>query len=347
MPKALRINPVPMVPAKARATPTVEDLEREREENRKRKLAAYEEKQKKDSDEAKAAKAKAREERVKESQEILRRQLEARRARNRGKGSGESASTMTTSVRQLVPKTMAPAPKTPPSGKGTSTSSVRRLTPPPPKTSPPPPKTSDAISSAPWRTRSRSPSRKGTSKGKDTEKGKKGKGKNSPRDINSLGHGTHEINEVVTWNLDTGAAASVMPSSLAKQFGEPVGGEEVKFKTASGELLNSQGKVHVKGLNEAYRKVALTAHVADVHRPLAAGSSVGKHNLIVLDENGGVLVHKGTSSYNRLLKVLEEEKDKHGRSGDFFTPVHQERGVYVFRQWAEKPKSPFAGPPQV
>ena len=349
MPKALRINPVPMVPAKARATPTVEDLEREREENRKRKLAAYEEKQKKDS-EAKAAKAKAREERVKESQEILRKQLEARRARNRGKGSGESASTMTTSVRQLVPKTMAPAPKTPPSGKGTSTSSVRRLTPPPPKTSPPPPKTSDAISSAPWRARSRSPSRKGTSKGKDTEKGKKGKGKNSPRDINSLGHGTHEINEVVTWNLDTGAAASVMPSSLAKQFGEPVGGEEVKFKTASGELLNSQGKVHVKGLNEAYRKVALTAHVADVHRPLAAGSSVGKHNLIVLDENGGVLVHKGTSSYNRLLKVLEEEKEKenkHGRSGDFFTPVHQERGVYVFRQWAEKPRSPFAGPPQV
>ena len=141
-----------------------------------------------------------------------------------------------------------------------------------------------------------------------------------------------------------------MPSSLAKQFGEPVGGEEVKFKTASGELLNSQGKVHVKGLNEAYRKVALTAHVADVHRPLAAGSSVGKHNLIVLDENGGVLVHKGTSSYNRLLKVLEEEKEKenkHGRSGDFFTPVHQERGVYVFRQWAEKPRSPFAGPPQV
>ena len=263
IPKALRINPVPMVPAKARAPPTVEDLEREREENRKRKLAAYEEKQKKDS-EVKTAKAKAREERVKESQESLRKQLDARRARNRGKGSGGgSVSTMTTSVRQLLPKTTAPAPKAPPSGKGASTSSVRRLT-------PPPPKTSDAISSAPWRARSRSPSRKGASKGKDTEKGKKGKGKNSPRDINSLGHETHEINEVVTWNLDTGAAASVMPSSLAKQFGDPVKGEEVKFKTASGELLNSQGKVHVKGLSEAYRKVALTAHVADVHRSLAA-----------------------------------------------------------------------------
>ena len=343
IPKALRINPVPMVPAKARAPPTVEDLEREREENRKRKLAAYEEKLKKDS-EVKTAKAKAREERVKESQETLRKQLEARRARNRGKGSGgESVSTMTTSVRQLLPKTTAPAPKGPPSGKGARTSSVRRLT-------PPPPKISDAISSAPWRARSRSPSRKGASKGKDTEKGKKGKGKNSPRDINSLGHETHEINEVVTWNLDTGAAASVMPSSLAKQFGDPVKSEEVKFKTASGELLNCQGKVQVKGLSEAYRKVALTAHVADVHRPLAAGSSVGKHNLIVLDENGGVLVHKGTPSYNRLLKVLEQEKEKEnkqGRSGDFFTPVHQERGVYVFRQWAEKPRSPFAGPPQV
>ena len=118
IPKALRINPVPMVPAKARAPPTVEDLEREREENRKRKLAAYEEKLKKDS-KVKTAKAKAREERVKESQETLRKQLEARRTRNRGKGSGgESVSTMTTSVRQLLPKTTAPAPKAPPSGKG-------------------------------------------------------------------------------------------------------------------------------------------------------------------------------------------------------------------------------------
>ena len=86
IPKTLRMNPVPMVPAEARAPPTVEDFEREREENRKRKLAAYEEKLKKDG-EVKTAKAKAREERVKESQETLRKQLEARRARNRGKGS--------------------------------------------------------------------------------------------------------------------------------------------------------------------------------------------------------------------------------------------------------------------
>ena len=154
---------------------------------------------------------------------------------------------------------------------------------------------------------------------------------------------------MVTWNLDTGAAASVMPSSLTKQFGDPVKSEEVKFKIASGELLNSQGKVQVKGLSEAYRKVALTAHVADVHRPLAAGSNVRKYNLIILDANGGVLVYKGTPSYNRLLKVLEEKKEKEnkqGRSGDFFTPVRQETGIYIFRQWAEKPRSPVAGPPQ-
>ena len=320
IPKALRINPVPMVPAKARAPPTVEDLEREREENRKRKLAAYEEKLKKDDE-----KAKAREERVKESQETLRKQLEARRARNRGKGSGgESVATMTTSVRQLLPKTTAPAPKAPPSGKGASTSSVRRLT-------PPPPKISDAISSAPWRARSRSPSRKGASKGKDTEKGKKGKGKNSPRDINSLGHET-QINEVVTWNLDTGAAASVMPSSLAKQFGDPVKGEEVKFKTASGELLNSQGKVQVKGLSEAYRKVALTAHVADVHRPLVAGSSVGKHNRLCgtrTEEFSCTREPQATIGYSRCLRKKRKRKTSKVEVGTF-SRRYTKKEVYTF-----------------
>ena len=95
IPKVLRINPVPMVPAEARAPPIIQDLESDREENRKRKLAAYKEKLKKDG-EVKTAKAKAREERIKESQETLRKQLEARRARNRGKGNGgESVATMT------------------------------------------------------------------------------------------------------------------------------------------------------------------------------------------------------------------------------------------------------------
>ena len=184
-------------------------------------------------------------------------------------------------------------------------------------------------------------------KGKDKgrEKGK-GKGRTPLRDLNSLGGAGHSASDKVTWNLDTGAAASVVPTDLAKTLGESVAGGEVRFKTASGELLNSQGKVQLKGLNESYRKVAVTAHVADVHRPLAAGSSVAKHSLIVLDEDGGVMVHKNTPAYDRLRKVLEEEKEKEekkGRSGEYFTPVHQEKGVYVFHQWAAKPKTPFAG----
>ena len=100
----------------------------------------------------------------------------------------------------------------------------------------------------------------------------------------------------------------------------------------------------MKGLSEAFKKVAVTAHVADVHRPLAAGSSISKHNLIALDENGGMLVHNNTPAYDRLRKVLEEEQlkeEKKGKGGEYFTPVHQEKGVYVFRQWAEKPKTPF------
>ena len=118
--------------------------------------------------------------------------------------------------------------------------------------------------------------------------------------MNSLGMQAFDV-EGGHVELDIGAAASVMPTELAGQVGEPIKGQHVRFN-----FLSLQGKVQVKGLNEAYRKAAVTAHVADVHRPLAAGSSVSKRSLIVLDEKGGMLVHKHTPAYNRILKVLED-----------------------------------------
>ena len=246
-----------------------------------------------------------------------------------------------------------PAPKTPPKAKAKATAEATR----PKLSGDAARRVEEAIASAPWREgRSRSPAPKSKGKDKGKSKGKEkgtGKGKHKGTDdggdgldLNSLGALHNDATgQKITWNLDTGAAASVMPTTLSV-LGEQVKGEEVRFKTASGELLNSQGKVQVKGLNEEYRKVAVTAHVADVHRPLAAGSSVSKRSLIMLDEKGGVLVHKDTPAYNRILKVLEEEKEKEekkGKKGEYFTPVHQERGVYVFHQWAETPKTPFKG----
>ena len=204
-------------------------------------MAAYEEKMKAIPKSGKAA-AKSettedKEARMKESQETLRRQLEMRRAKSKGKGTGEvpkgkGALTVTASVRRLAPA------KAPPNGI------------PEPKT--PPGSLPSNIANAPWRRRSRSPARnpegKGKGKDKNNDKTKEGKRKNTKKgakDLNSLGREAHDTNGVVTWNLDTGAAASaaasVMPSEMAKQLGEAVKGEEVRFKTASGELLTEKG----------------------------------------------------------------------------------------------------------
>ena len=321
--KGLAIARAPPL-AKAKASSlTPEELEKEREENRKRKEAAHSEK-------------------TKASQEKLKKQLARRDA-----GSSTAAASS------------VPAPKTPPKAKAAVEATRPKLWGDAAR------RVEEAIASAPWREgRSRSPAPKSKGKEKGESKGKeKGKSKGKEKgtrkgkhkgtddgeeglDLNSLGALHNDATgQKITWNLDTGATASVMPTTLSV-LGEQVKGEEVRFKTASGELLNSQGKVQVKGLNEEYRKVAVTAHVADVHRPRAAGSSVSKRSLIMLDEKGGVLVHKDTPAYNRILKVLEEEKEKEekkGKKGEYFTPVHQERGVYVFHQWAEAPKTPFKG----
>ena len=88
----------------------------------------------------------------------------------------------------------------------------------------------------------------------------------------------------------------------------------------------------MKGLSEAYRKVALTAHVADVHRPLAAGSSVGKHNLIVLDENGGVLGTKepqATIGYSKCLRKKRKRKASKAKVGTFLRR-YTKKEAYTF-----------------
>ena len=63
------------------------------------------------------------------------------------------------------------------------------------------------------------------------------------------------------------------------------------FKTASGELVPSEGTGTFEGFGESGMRCRVRGAIADVHKPLvSAHKCLGFGRIAVLDENGGQLV---------------------------------------------------------
>ena len=108
------------------------------------------------------------------------------------------------------------------------------------------------------------------------------------------------------FNLDTGAAQTAVPKDWVNDKVTVTGASEVIFKTASGELVPSEGTGTFEGFGESGMRCRVRGAIADVHKPLvSAHKCLGFGRIAVLDENGGQLVPVNskagtTASFNNI-----------------------------------------------
>ena len=97
--------------------------------------------------------------------------------------------------------------------------------------------------------------------------------------------------EWVRFNLDTGAAQTAVPKDWVNDKVIIAGASEMIFKTASGELVPSEGTGTFEGFGESGVRYRIRGAIADVHKPLvSARKCLGFGRIAVLDEDGGQLV---------------------------------------------------------
>ena len=103
--------------------------------------------------------------------------------------------------------------------------------------------------------------------------------------------------EWVRFSLDTGAAQTAVPQDWVNDKVTITGASEVIFKTASGELVPSEGAGTFEGFGESGVRCRIRGAIADVHKPLvSAHKCLGFGRIAVLDEDGGQLVPSKESS---------------------------------------------------
>ena len=131
--------------------------------------------------------------------------------------------------------------------------------------------------------------------------------------------------EWVRFNLDTGAAQTAVPKDWVNDKVTITGASEVIFKTASGELVPSEGARAFEGFGESGVRCRIRGAIADVRKPLvSAHKCLGFGRIAVLDEDGGQLVPVNSKAGKAILNrsTLAEKKT--------WLSVYQERGVYKF-----------------
>ena len=100
------------------------------------------------------------------------------------------------------------------------------------------------------------------------------------------------------------------------------------FKTASGELVPSEGTGTFVGFGESGMRCRVRGAIADVHKPLvSAHKCLGFGRIAVLDENGGQLVPVNSKAGRAIHGIINRSAAPEVKT---WLPVYQERGVYNF-----------------
>ena len=140
-------------------------------------------------------------------------------------------------------------------------------------------------------------------------------------------------------NLDTGAAVTAIPLSLAQEYGLSEPPNETKYKTANGDELVDEGGMNLSAKDAHYNKLTIDGRVTDVHRVLLSGQSAAKTHHIALGPNGGALIPKGTEAsreYDKFMKKLTQKYSKE------MTPVKVRKGIYLVDCWVPFARQPTA-----
>ena len=141
--------------------------------------------------------------------------------------------------------------------------------------------------------------------------------------------------EWTKFNLDTGAAQTAIP--IAWDSIRTEAGGEVTFKTASGELVQSEGTGVYFGTDENGTRCKVSGPRAGVHKPLvSAHKCLSKGRLAILDEHGGYIVPLSTAAGNDIQRILKKSSNSQKKQ---WLKLYQERGVYNFYLQGEAPAS--------
>ena len=77
--------------------------------------------------------------------------------------------------------------------------------------------------------------------------------------------------------------------------------------------------------------------MTEVRKTLASGSAVCKHNMVVLNNEGGEIIPSGSNIAKHLEKELEKAKSQwYPHEASSSTPLRIETGVFVFDFWGNK-----------
>ena len=138
-------------------------------------------------------------------------------------------------------------------------------------------------------------------------------------------------------NIDTGAAVTAVPLDFAKDYPRSES-NGASYKAANAESIHDEGSISLSGYDKAGNEIPLECRVANIHRPLLAGSDVAKRYHIALGPSSGRLIPRNTPAGRAYAKAMTDLIKIYG---DSMPIVHNRRGIYVLDCWVP----PFGGQP--
>ena len=115
----------------------------------------------------------------------------------------------------------------------------------------------------------------------------------------------HDCGEWTKFNLETGATQTEVPKSWNVIQWTP--GNIVTFKTASGELVPSEGTGSYVGSDENGLRCKITGPIANVHKPLVSVyKCLSKGRPAVLDEHGGDVLPLNSAAAQDIQRILKK-----------------------------------------
>ena len=138
--------------------------------------------------------------------------------------------------------------------------------------------------------------------------------------VNSLDEGW------IKCNLDTGASVTVFPRRMFNNVDEP---NDVRLKTASGEIIRGYGTTSLRGKDEKGIGRKLTGQVTEVHKILVSAGALHKKGFSTwIGPGGGCIIPLKHPINDALGVAYAAAIGKHGDEG--IIPLYEENGVYNF-----------------
>eukprot|EP00971_Amphidinium_carterae_P012419 244614-Amphidinium_carterae.1 len=115
-------------------------------------------------------------------------------------------------------------------------------------------------------------------------------------------------------NFDTGGGATAWPMDANYGTAVEESGAPVKtFRTASGEVIESRGRIEVSGLDKWNQAVQMSGSRAPVQKPLlSAGETTSRGHLVWLDGDKGYILNSTLDLSSRLRAAFSKLVRRYG-----------------------------------